>query len=247
MAVVLERHSVMHRLRQGAFDRPSFTQASLKRSSLQAQADRPFSQDLGFSLVGQPDVSSCVSSLFSPCRPAHVARFVAFIVVYAVDRVLGCRTWTEMRPHIVRECDERATKGGPERDPSSPVIRVRRVRRIGASVDGVHPRSMKRCPRLTMYRLCGLQPLVSIASTRMCSAGSQIRLIQNTGCSAGTTTRPSGFSVRAFRCKAQKSPPAKHVARVQTDNCPRHVRPPESNAVKGRADVLASVRSVDYS
>ncbi len=111
---------MMNRLCQSAFYCPAMPKALRQGVLGHFVFFCPSDKRLRFPLKRQQTIIATVASLLGPCGPSHVARFIVFFVVNAVNRMLGGRA----EPHILKKHGKRLAPAAAHRNSASSISAV---------------------------------------------------------------------------------------------------------------------------
>ncbi len=114
---------------ESSFDRPATVDTAPQRIFVDATNLSPFSDTMGFSIVGQTDVVTSVSNLFQVGSPSHIAWFIVPIVIDSVQGMLG----SGFRADIFNEEFERSFPPLADGDTSATIFGPRWVVGVEAS------------------------------------------------------------------------------------------------------------------
>jgi hypothetical protein len=154
---------------QYRFDRPSERQPVADGAVGQSCYFRPFRHAPGASVECDQTICSLIAALFFPSRPPAVVRFVAAVVVDAVDTVAP----NGLLPHVGEECRERLAPAVTDCDATPAVIRILVSARVGASFDHGFPTAVR----------SGLSADVAVPVR---SEGARLTALRDPSCQCGT-------------------------------------------------------------
>jgi len=220
----------------GALDRP-FIKTSSKCYSGDSQAFGPLSYGERFPIERDFTGNSRVILLRAHSCPSAIARFVIFIIVYSIQRMLRAGAW----PHIFAERLKGIDPSLTDLDTPAAIIGEAPVSRVCTSVNHAFP-----CLILCgfAHAMSWLRPSSMVSATKRFPAN-EIATCNTAFLAAFAPANPIRRLLRIEAGVTKYSPSAKTLSSEIVSNCLRngynlssHVRTPFTNVMRGLMSAL---------